>query len=143
MSNNSRFVDNGDGTVTDTQSGLTWAREDSWQKENKWVTWDEAGEFSRHLGDLELGGHNDWRLPTPEEALTLYVPDAGNKDKYGETIQLDPVFPEGPQACMWTDEPGRGNESEVLNFRTGQLEPKFKSVSGRLAARPVRGKLMK
>ncbi|MFQ5444425.1 MAG: DUF1566 domain-containing protein [Nitrospinales bacterium] len=143
MTNNSHFVDNQDGTVTDTQSGLTWSREDSWQKEGKWVTWDEAFEFSRHLVDLELGGHIDWRLPTPDEALTLYVPEAANKDKYGKTIHLDPVFPEGPQACIWTHEVAKGNEGVVLNFHTGKLEPKFKSVSGRLAARPVHGILKK
>ena len=132
-----RFADNGDGTVTDSQTGLVWSKEDSWQKEEKWVTWDEAMEFARYLVDLELGGRKDWRLPTIKEAKTLYDPGQLNHDKYGKDIHLDPVFPSGCLGNFWIHEIAVGNEGYVLNLTTGEIARKFKSVAGRMAARPV------
>ncbi|PIQ95903.1 MAG: hypothetical protein COV67_12370 [Nitrospinae bacterium CG11_big_fil_rev_8_21_14_0_20_56_8] len=135
-----RFTDAKDGTIQDTRTGLTWCREDSWQSEAKWVTWDEAIEHARRQCDLKLGGYNDWRLPTREEALTLLVPEASNKDKYGSDIQLPSVFPEGSLPTTWTQEGITGNDSYILDFRNGEVRSLFKSKTGRMAVRPVRGK---
>ena len=139
MAENTRFINNGDGSITDTHTGLVWGLEDSWQKEAKWVTWDEAVEHIRYMNTLKLAGHADWRLPSPEEAATLYLPDKINHDKYGNEIHIDPVFPEGCQASLWLYEPSTGNEAYFLDLRTGAMELKFKSIAGRMATRPVRG----
>ena len=40
MSNKERFIDNQNGTVTDSTTELMWMQEDAWQKEAKWFTWD-------------------------------------------------------------------------------------------------------
>ena len=133
----SQFIDNQDGTATDSQTGLVWSKEDSWQKDGKWVTWDEAMEFARYLIDLELGGRKDWRLPTIEEAKTLFDPVQKIQDKYGKDIHIDPIFPSGPLCNIWINEIGSGNEGYYLNLTTGEIERKFKSVAGRMAARPV------
>ncbi len=61
-----RFVDNGDGTVTDTKRQLMWQKGDN----GKEVTFDEAHEY---CGNLRLGGHVDWRLPKPDEWDTSAV----------------------------------------------------------------------
>ncbi len=58
-----RFVDNGDGTVTDTRRRLMWQQDDS-QKE---ATFAEAQQYCRNL---RLGDHTDWRLPKPVEGET-------------------------------------------------------------------------
>jgi len=58
-----RFVDNGDGTVTDTRRKIMWQKGDS----EKEVTFQEAQEYCK---TLRLGGHGDWRLPKPEEGET-------------------------------------------------------------------------
>jgi hypothetical protein len=58
-----RFVDNGDGTVTDTRRKIMWQKGDN----GKEVTFQEAQEYSK---TLQLGGHGDWRLPKPDEADT-------------------------------------------------------------------------
>ena len=58
-----RFVDNGDGTVTDTRRRLMWQQDDN----GKEVTFAEAQRYCR---DLRLSGHADWRLPKPEEGET-------------------------------------------------------------------------
>ena len=55
-----RFVDNGDGTITDLATGLMWQKADSGMTLN----WEEALEYSE---ELELGGHDDWRLPNVKE----------------------------------------------------------------------------
>lgn len=139
MSGQNRFRDNDDGTVTDSQTGLVWAREDSWQSEAKWVTWDEALEHAKHQCRLNLGGLSDWRLPSPEEAKTLYAAGKINRDKYGKEIHLDPVFPSGPQAMFWIYD-YIGSEAYFMDLSTGETGLKFKSVAGRMAARPVCGK---
>lgn len=58
------YADTGDGVVMDLVSGLTWQKEDDDRKR----TWVEAG---RYCDDLELGGHEDWRLPSRNELLTI------------------------------------------------------------------------
>jgi len=138
MTDNPRFVDNGNGTITDTQTGLVWAREDSWQAETRWVSWDEALQYSQDLAQRRFAGRDDWRLPSEKEALTLVASTQQNKDKYGNALFLDPVFPPGPLATFWTQE-GIGNDAFVVNLATGQKSMLYKSKSGRMAARPVRG----
>lgn len=58
-----RFVDNGDGTVTDTRRKIMWQKGDN----AKEVTFEEAQEYCK---TLRLGGHSDWRLPNPDERDT-------------------------------------------------------------------------
>ena len=136
MSEN-RFVDDNDSTIRDTQTGLVWTKEDSWQRENRWVTWNEAMEFAKYINSLELGNYKGWRLPNIREAKTLFNSEKKNMDKYGKTIHLDPIFTKGPQAMFWLDQPGAGNEGYLMDLTTGEIGSKLKSISGRMAARPV------
>ena len=59
-----RFIDNGDGTVTDTTTGLMWSKENVGGKCN----WEASDKACR---ELRLAGHKDWRIPTRGELLTL------------------------------------------------------------------------
>ena len=61
-----RFVDNGDGTVTDTRRHLMWQQDDNGEE----VTFEGAQKYCRAL---RLGGYTDWRLPEPEEQATAVV----------------------------------------------------------------------
>jgi hypothetical protein len=61
-----RFVDNGDGTVTDTVRKIMWQKGDNGQE----VTFEQAQEYCQ---TLRLGKHADWRLPRPEERDTAVV----------------------------------------------------------------------
>ena len=58
------FTDNGDGTVTDNNTELTWQVVPSYEQ----MTWDEAVEY---CDNLELGGYDDWRMPTLKEAFSI------------------------------------------------------------------------
>ena len=67
-----RFVDNQDGTVTDTQTNLMWVK-NGWRLDFvSALTWPEAIEKCR---DFSLGGHADWRLSTVDEWKTLIETD--------------------------------------------------------------------
>jgi hypothetical protein len=57
-------VDNGDGTVTDTNAGLIWEKESTGP-----MNWDDAMSYA---SGLSLGGHSDWRLPDKDELRGLY-----------------------------------------------------------------------
>ena len=61
-----RFVDNEDGTVTDTRRKIMWQKGDN----GKEVTFVEAQEYCKAL---RLGGHADWRLPKPDERENAVV----------------------------------------------------------------------
>jgi len=58
-----QFRDNGDGTITDTTTGLMWQ-----QAEAKAVTWEKALAYCERL---DLAGYHDWRLPNIRELLSL------------------------------------------------------------------------
>lgn len=58
------YTDNGDGTVTDDNTGLMWQKTPPKEK----MTYDEALEY---VENLELGGYSDWRLPTIKESFSL------------------------------------------------------------------------
>ncbi len=58
------YRDNGDGTVTDLNTGLMWSKGLDGHK----VTPEEAEQIAR---GMTLGGHNDWRVPTIKELYSL------------------------------------------------------------------------
>ncbi|GKT09143.1 hypothetical protein DSTSK_24480 [Desulforhabdus sp. TSK] len=61
-----RFIDNGDGTVTDTKTRLMWQKKCDGVKR----TWKEASEYAK---GLRLGGYSysEWRLPTVMELKSI------------------------------------------------------------------------
>ncbi|MBI4527012.1 MAG: DUF1566 domain-containing protein [Deltaproteobacteria bacterium] len=71
------FQDNGDGSVTDTTTGLIWQKE-------AWGPIKNIDEADSHFRNLRVGGAGDWRLPTREELADLYrtlgsaVPDSAD-----------------------------------------------------------------
>ncbi len=58
-----KFVDNQDGTVSDSATGLMWMQNDSGTH-----NWQEALNYSENL---VFAGYNDWRLPNAKELQTI------------------------------------------------------------------------
>ena len=83
-----RFVDNGDGTITDHTTGLTWAKQSDDGGVNdkdalySWTATHPDGRptgtlFSAYVAALNagrFGGHRDWRIPTDGELRTILDP---------------------------------------------------------------------
>lgn len=59
-----RYLDNGDGTVTDTQTNLMWQQTTA----PATYTWQNA---ILYCNNLVLAGYSDWRLPNLNELKTL------------------------------------------------------------------------
>jgi hypothetical protein len=140
MSESDRFIDNKDGTLTDTQTTLTWFLEDGWQREAKWFTWDEAHDLVVDMNNLKFCSFQDWRLPLEDEIRTLYNPEVINHDKYEKENHLDTAFPPGGQSTVWLKGEG-GSYGTLFDFKNGEVRPIYKSKSGRMTVRFVRGKL--
>ncbi|MBC8284520.1 MAG: DUF1566 domain-containing protein [Nitrospinae bacterium] len=142
MSDKERFIDNQDGTMTDSATGMLWMKEDAWQKEAKWYTWDEAKELANDINDIKLGGFQDWRLPLEDEIKSLYDEEAINQDKYGKEMHLWPAFPSGGLSTVWLKSE-TGHEGTLFDFKNGEFRPLYKSKSGRMTVRLVRGEMPK
>ena len=68
------YTDNGDGTVTDNVSGLTWEKKTD-ANVNGVYTWADALAYVEALnamnGSQGYAGHNDWRMPNVRELQSI------------------------------------------------------------------------
>jgi hypothetical protein len=60
-----RFIANGNGTVLDTKTNLTWAAKDNGNA----IEWAAAKSYCENYRG---GGYTDWRMPTQDELKSLY-----------------------------------------------------------------------
>jgi hypothetical protein len=67
-----RFIDHGDGTVSDSLTGLEWTKAAS---PGGAMTWQQALDYVK---TVNTGGHSDWRLPNWRELRSLVDHDLYN-----------------------------------------------------------------
>ena len=60
---NDRFADQGNSTILDNDTGLVWAKEDSWPVAQDWLTFQEALLFVDERNKKDYLGFHDWRIP--------------------------------------------------------------------------------
>ena len=155
-----RFVDNGDGTVTDTQTGLMWEQKDSLDNTANYsdphdadntYTWSSSGAardgtaFTEVLAALNEGpssdgtaitgcfaNHCDWRLPTVEEL-------AGIADCSNGPPCIDPAFGPTQSINYWSSTTNQNVPTYAwyLDFSDGLVGANSKS--GNNYVRAVRG----
>ena len=111
-----RYLDFGDGTILDKKSNLMWMKLDYWQIEKKWLNWYTANEFAQRMSNKKFAGYDDWRLPTPEEALMLYDRRKRNVDKDGDKVFIDRIFPKGGGWGTWTSSE-KGAQAIVISYK--------------------------
>lgn len=80
------YVDNGDGTITDRKTALTWEKfsaDGSIHDRNNQYSWSDA--FAVKIATLNSGagfaGHTDWRVPTLFELQTIV-----NLEEWGPAV---------------------------------------------------------
>ncbi|KMP10349.1 hypothetical protein UR09_06525 [Candidatus Nitromaritima sp. SCGC AAA799-A02] len=109
------FVDNGDGTVTDPNTGLIWKRKDAWLDTQKFYTWQAHREYVDQVNKEKFAGYDNWRIPSKKEAITL-VDKTGTKqceDKNGTMFPIDPLFEAGCVSNTWISE---CSDEKIIRF---------------------------
>ena len=136
-----RFAEIDENTVIDVKLKLVWLKQDTHQKTGNWLNWIQSRDYAKEMNQSHFAGYNDWRFPEKEELLILVDPDNTIQDKYGKDMKMNPIFPNGPLATTWTAD-GVGSDGYIVNFTTGKADVLYKSKSGRMAVRAVRGTKM-
>lgn len=148
-----RYRDNGDGTVSDLNTGLTWVK-----ARGQRMAWTDA---MGGAATCRVGGHNDWRVPTIKELYSLINFNGGcggtvaNSRPYLDTQYFDFVYGDESKGARiidcqdWsaTQYLGKtmGGNSTVfgVNFADGRIKGYPKAFPGgrdmRLYVRYVRG----
>lgn len=113
-----RFVDHGDGTVSDQELGVMWAKTDNQGD----IDWKGANRWARFTFPLTLpeGKREGWRLPTLEELQSLYVSDESYEGYETDCGQHVRSVPEIELSCgwVWASETRRIT-ARVFNFQRG------------------------
>jgi len=77
------FTDNGDGTVSDSATGLMWQKADDGIRRN----WEESLKYAE---DLELVTYDNWRLPNAKELQSIV--DYTRSPQTTNSPAINPVF---------------------------------------------------
>ena len=90
-----RFVDNGDGTVTDRHTRLMWPKGMNYGAENA-LRANRVDDHAEWMTGRDIVGYTDWRLPTVHELFS-----------FGHSIERETPFPYGilvprSDAQYWT-----------------------------------------
>jgi len=112
-----RFTDNGDGTVSDHQLGVMWAKTDNqgninWKQANLWIKYTFPDTLEKKYGN--------WRLPTLAELESLYIKEKkvkGYETDCGQRVKIVPVI---KLSCgwVWTSETS-AIQAFIFNFNRG------------------------
>ncbi len=126
------FTDNGNGTVTDNATGLTWQQCTAGSSgagcaagaASEYV-WEDAISYCE---SLSLGGHEDWRLPNIKELYSLV-----DVTKSGPAIDTA-YFPATPSVLYWSSTTymsvvvaGEATVAHNVDFNSGNSGSRFKT----------------
>lgn len=115
-----RYLDNGNGTVTDQQTGLQWMRGclgQSWDG-TKTYNWDEANQVAKNIS---FAGYSDWRLPTIDELESIV-------EKHNSPAINHEAFPNTSASAVWSSSPSPNGSNGVwcVNFYGGYVTGNYK-----------------
>jgi len=121
------YKDNGNGTITDLNTGLMWQKGDS-QNDSGGRTWQEALDYCAAL-TLPSGGYSDWRLPNRRELMSIVL-----YGQYNPSISTT-YFPDCRSSYYWSGSTSAGYPGDAwyVNFANGGV-----GTSGKTGDRYVR-----
>jgi hypothetical protein len=109
LSSSQRYQPNGDGTVLDRTTGLTWTLLDSEQELGGCLTYEAA---QKYVTTLNYGGSSGWRLPTASELASI--------------LKQSPYFPSSGAQWYWSSEAYVKGFHSVADVVTAENESVFK-----------------
>ncbi len=122
------FHDNGDGTVTDLNSGLMWGKEETPE-----LTWKDS---MKYCSEMSLAGFKDWRLPSIKEIGTLI--DVSYKDQCWFDKAFFPGTKTKPLGFYWAASTYAATFAWGVNFQFGYDGYYAGKKFGKYPFRPVR-----
>jgi hypothetical protein len=123
---NSRYTDNGDSTVTDSQTGLMWKQCSEGQGTTTTAcdtgstatyTWQGALQQAQTINGTGFAGYADWRLPNRNELASLI-----ERSCYSPSINIT-VFPNTAASDYWSASPDASysNSAWLVHFFSGHV----------------------
>lgn len=106
-----RFVDNGNGSITDTRTGLMWQKAGSERPMN----YTDGQQYVQGLNQMAFCGYTDWRIPEAQELKGLLL------DEPVQGMRLDPAFDRRIVRCWSSTEyqAGRSKHYTGIDLRDG------------------------
>ena len=140
QSQDKRYTDNGDGTISDSKTGLMWVKNDSYLHTGHWLNWHETKDYVKELNEVGFANYFDWQLPTKEELRSLFESNKTNGSQVGREMKIhtDPLFGKNGSGSLWSaNENGTHNAIGIV-FNTGDTFSANKKSRSRKATRAVR-----
>ena len=134
----SRFIDNGNDTITDSQTSLIWFKRDSRQLMGKWIHLEKAIKFADEKNTENFGGFDDWRVPKLEDIKTIFDKSFSQRDFGNTEIHIPAEFEPKCADCTWTDTVN-GERAMLFSLVKGRSSWINKFGEGPFAVRLVRG----
>ncbi len=116
-----RFAEADEQTVVDLKRKLVWLKQDTYQMTGKWLNWVQSRDYAKELNQSHYAGYNDWRLPTMEEAKSLFNKSQVNKDHMGQKAYLPSVFSSGFGFLCWTSDVRNKIQAVRFGYRKGGM----------------------
>jgi len=127
-----RFIDNGDGTVTDTNTDLMWASADNMGD----IDWHDAVVYCKNP---PVAGYkySDWRMPTIKELKALFNKGGAKYESdCGLNVRIYPVI---TLSCAWVwASESKAISAYTFSFRKGYQYMTLQLNKKNFRALPVR-----